>query len=212
MIWSGGRAIKNIFISSHDGEAHGKITTFSSVQEAVLVRLSLDLATLWRRMWKYSEVLHFTAKSLHVQMRRARSDPKTVKWMTWTLFNSPCSEENYFGVVLCRSLKTRQFWLLFWCMCEKCWSVHLNNSKTYLKGVETAVAQWLRCCVTNRKVAGSIPGGVIGIFYWHNPSDRTMALGLTQSLTEMSTRSISWGKSGRCVRLTTLPSSWAIAT
>jgi len=26
-----------------------------------------------------------------------------------------------------------------------------------------------------------------------NPSDRTMALGSTQSLTEMSTRSISWG-------------------
>ena len=29
----------------------------------------------------------------------------------------------------------------------------------------TAVAQWLRCCVTNRKVAGSIPDGVIGIFH-----------------------------------------------
>jgi len=26
----------------------------------------------------------------------------------------------------------------------------------------TAVAQWLRCCATNRKVAGSIPVGVIG--------------------------------------------------
>ena len=28
----------------------------------------------------------------------------------------------------------------------------------------TAVAQWLRCCATNRKVAGSIPDGVIGFF------------------------------------------------
>ena len=27
----------------------------------------------------------------------------------------------------------------------------------------TMVAQWLRCCATNRKVAGSIPAGVIGI-------------------------------------------------
>ena len=26
----------------------------------------------------------------------------------------------------------------------------------------TAVAQWLRCCATNRKVAGSIPADVIG--------------------------------------------------
>jgi hypothetical protein len=47
-------------------------------------------------------------------------------------------------------------------------------------------------CATNRKVAGSIPDGVIGIFHWRDPSDRTMALGLTQPLTEMSTRSISW--------------------
>jgi len=28
----------------------------------------------------------------------------------------------------------------------------------------TAVAQWLRCCATNRKVTGSIPAGVIGFF------------------------------------------------
>jgi len=27
-----------------------------------------------------------------------------------------------------------------------------------------AVAQWLRCYATNRKVAGSIPAGVIGFF------------------------------------------------
>ena len=28
------------------------------------------------------------------------------------------------------------------------------------------ICQWLRCCATNRKVAGSIPDGVIGIFHW----------------------------------------------
>jgi hypothetical protein len=39
----------------------------------------------------------------------------------------------------------------------------------------------------------SIPNGVIGIFHWHNSSGRTMALGSTQALTEMSTRGISWG-------------------
>jgi len=31
--------------------------------------------------------------------------------------------------------------------------------------VGTAVAQWLTCCATNRKVSGSIPAGVIGIFH-----------------------------------------------
>ena len=33
------------------------------------------------------------------------------------------------------------------------------------------MAQWLRCCATNRKVAGSIPAGVIRNFHWQNPSD-----------------------------------------
>jgi hypothetical protein len=50
---------------------------------------------------------------------------------------------------------------------------------------------WLRHYATNRKVAGSISDGVIGIFHWHYPSGRTIALGLT--LTEMNTRDNSWG-------------------
>jgi hypothetical protein len=33
-----------------------------------------------------------------------------------------------------------------------------------LLGVGTAVAQWLKCCATNRKVSGSIPAGVSGFF------------------------------------------------
>jgi hypothetical protein len=39
----------------------------------------------------------------------------------------------------------------------------------------------------------SIPDSVIGIFHCHNPSVRLMALGLAQSVTEMSARNISWG-------------------
>ena len=50
---------------------------------------------------------------------------------------------------------------------------------------------------------------VIGFFHLHNPSGRTMALGLTQPLTEMSTRNVLGGKGGRCVGLTTLPPSCA---
>ena len=37
-----------------------------------------------------------------------------------------------------------------------------------------------------------------------------MALGSTQPLTEMSTRSIAWGKGGRCERLTALPLSCGV--
>jgi hypothetical protein len=51
----------------------------------------------------------------------------------------------------------------------------------------------LRHCATRRKVAGSIPDGVIVFFllllllHWHNPSGHTMALGLIQPPTETST-------------------------
>jgi hypothetical protein len=71
----------------------------------------------------------------------------------------------------------------------------------YLFGVSTSGK---RGCATNRKVAGSIPDGVIGVFHWHNPFGRTMALGSSQPLTEMST-----SKRGQCVGLTTLPPSRA---
>jgi len=80
----------------------------------------------------------------------------------------------------------------------------LNNNPTcyyfgLLHCVVTAVAKWLRCCATNRKVAGSIPAVVSGFFILpiFHPSDRT---GVDS---EMSNRRISWGKGGRCVRLTT---------
>jgi hypothetical protein len=43
------------------------------------------------------------------------------------------------------------------------------------------------------KVAGSVPNEVI-FFNWPNPSSRTMALGSSQPLTEMSTRNLTGGK------------------
>jgi hypothetical protein len=68
----------------------------------------------------------------------------------------------------------------------------------------------LKHCATSWKVTGSIPDKVIGIFHSLNPSGYTMALGLTQPLTEMSTRDISLeGRVRWCVGLTTLPPSCA---
>jgi hypothetical protein len=60
--------------------------------------------------------------------------------------------------------------------------------------------------VTSRKVAGSIPYEVIGLFDSPNPSSRTMALGSTQPLTEMSTRNLARGKGrpGRKADLTSV--------
>jgi len=69
----------------------------------------------------------------------------------------------------------------------------VKNRQSFLTARRTAVAQWLRCCAIYRKVAGSIPDGVTGIFHWHIPPDRTIVLRSTQPLTEMSTRNISCG-------------------
>jgi hypothetical protein len=52
------------------------------------------------------------------------------------------------------------------------------------------VAQLVEALRYKPKVAGSIPY-IIGIFHSHNTSGRTVALGLTQLLTEMSTMNIS---------------------
>ena len=64
---------------------------------------------------------------------------------------------------------------------------HISAHKDYLnfcnKTGGTRWRSWLRHCATSRKVAGSIPDGVIGIFHWHNPSSLNIALGLTQPLT-----------------------------
>jgi hypothetical protein len=53
----------------------------------------------------------------------------------------------------------------------------------------------------------SIPVGVIGIFYSPNPSGHTVALGLTQPVTEVCVRDVSWGFRQPLVRAdTVLPS------
>jgi hypothetical protein len=58
----------------------------------------------------------------------------------------------------------------------------------------------LRHCATVRKVAVSISNGVVGIFHWHNTFGRTMTMGSTHPLKEMSTRNIFCGiKSARAL-------------
>jgi hypothetical protein len=42
-------------------------------------------------------------------------------------------------------------------------TIYVGIYGDYKYSAGTAVAQWLRYCATNRKVAGSIPDGVIGI-------------------------------------------------
>jgi hypothetical protein len=65
------------------------------------------------------------------------------------------------------------------------------------------VVNVLRC-------TGSNSDGVMEVFIDINPSDRTMALGSTQPLTEMRPGVFPGGKCGRCLGRTTLPPSCAV--
>jgi hypothetical protein len=65
------------------------------------------------------------------------------------------------------------------------------------KGARGSAVGW--GTATSRKLEGSIPDEVIAFFNWPNPSSRTMALGSTQLLTEMSTVNVPGGK-GRPAR------------
>jgi hypothetical protein len=62
----------------------------------------------------------------------------------------------------------------------------------------TPVAKLVEALCYKPEIAGSSPDEVY-FFNWPNPSSRTMALGSTQPLTEMSTRNLSGGK-GRPAR------------
>ena len=80
------------------------------------------------------------------------------------------------------------------------WSKHVVIVKINISVFDENQKQFCFSCInpsghyaTSRTVAGSIPDGVIGIFHWHNPSGCSLDLGLTQLLTETSTRYVSWG-------------------
>jgi len=72
---------------------------------------------------------------------------------------------------------------------------------TFIHG---AVAQWLKCCATNRKVAGSIPAGVSGFFIDIKPfrSHYGPEVDSARNRNEYQEYFLG-GKGGRCVRLTT---------
>ena len=118
--------------------------------------------------------------------------PYFSKGMYW-IFNDMYDKDMSDVCLSCHSSLWSHSWLTYWRIGQQLTATYCNLWCPLGDGRGTAVAQWLSCCATNQKVAGSIPDGVVGIFYWHNPSDHTMALRLTKPLTEMSIRSICWG-------------------
>jgi len=103
-----------------------------------------------------------------------------------------------------RNFRQPEYWGVFFLQAVgrfNSWSVSVRG---------TAVAQWLSCCATNRKLDGSIPDGVIGIFHWHPIA--LWSWGRLSLKQKWVPGAFPGGKNGRCVRLTTWPPVWAIVT
>jgi len=89
---------------------------------------------------------------------------------------------------------------------------HVFTKPVQIEG-GTAVAQWLRCCVTNWKVAGSIPDGVRGLFIDIKSLRSHYGSGVDSASNRNEYQEyFQGGKGGRCVRLTNLPPSCAVVT
>jgi hypothetical protein len=80
---------------------------------------------------------------------------------------------------------------------------------SFIEGV-TLWRSWLRHCATSRKVVGSIPDGVTGIFNFHFFFRPHYGSGVDSSSNRNEYQEyFLWGKGGQCVVLTTLPPSCA---
>ena len=89
----------------------------------------------------------------------------------------------------------------------------ISHLSLHIATWETAVAQWLRCCSTNRKIAGSIPAGVSGFII----DIKSFRSHYGPGIDSVSNRNeyqeyFLGGKGGQCERLTTLPPSCAVVT
>jgi len=83
----------------------------------------------------------------------------------------------------------------------------------YFLFLGTAIPQWLRCCATNRKVAGSITDSVSEFFIDIKSFRSHYGPGVDSASNRNEYQAYFLGvKAVRCVRLTTLPSSCAVVT
>jgi hypothetical protein len=170
---------------------------YGTNEDRAIARNSFDMTILsHHRLTKSSKIsrLHCTVKDLFMRML------SLVWWKGATTFYFGCKGFGSLG----DKLHLFHYWTshnlssvrVFW----DCWrhskhdSIHARIGHIW-QGSQRLVSflwdcSWLRHYGTSRKDVGSIPDKVIGLISWPNPSSRTMALGSTQPLTEMSTRNL----------------------
>ena len=118
-----------------------------------------------------------------------------------TCFNDCCNAKLSMHVVIrteTRELLNKSSWILiFESSADICWRVlifldHFTWISVCVTGVRGGAVRWGTALQVGRSRV-RFPMVSLRIIHRHNPSSRTMALGSTQPLTEMSTRNISCG-------------------
>ena len=115
-----------------------------------------QLIAIFREQTHYSKAINFDHKIYGVTVPSVL----TTSHLYYTYSHKSTERYGFYGVYgILRVKSVLQF----------SYNSHLHNLTIpqfyYATGYFNAVAQWLRCCATNRKVARSIPDGVIGIFH-----------------------------------------------
>jgi hypothetical protein len=104
------------------------------------------------------------------------------QFMCWTLFISDIASACLLSLV---PLKVLSFFM-----------EPRSRFKSVVDAAEILFFLLLSHYATNRKVAGSVLDEVIKFLNWPSPSSRTMTLGSTQPLTEMSIKNLPGGGGG----------------
>ena len=155
----------------------------------IFVLLRFNCAIVIRKIYyRFKQDIY----SLYVY-RRKKCDQRSNGFsaVLYDILGYHCNEyEGYFNLVCDAVWYDRNLPLFRHYNLLQCWRWgrrFLRNFGTFVQTTRVTRRSWLRHCATSRKVVGSIPHDITGIFHWHNPS------GLTQPLTEISNRNISLG-------------------
>jgi len=98
----------------------------------------------------------------------------------------------YFFVFIYLFIHTSGFALALWCY----YQLYVLSPVFWVYKLvyfDSSPCLWAHGGVVVKELRYKLAGRGFDSRWWHNPSGHTMALGLTQPLTEVSTRCISWG-------------------
>ena len=146
---------------------------------SVLIMINANVATWHKQTVHYvncKELLVYNWQNLLGNSVSWRQAPPCIKWRPCCVFGS----RQWWRKHMPHSFEIYLFELWISCRNNVRMSFYTGTEITAFSAQKNAV-YWNNRCLLRQLYEHTI-------FHWHNPSGRTMALGTTQSLTEMSKR------------------------